>query len=273
MSAEATTARTRAQEVCKQVNQAMGTTGKYEGDASADGQEYPAFYWNDELRHGFTDLDVLPNGNITIKVNLPVGGKEPERANTPTDRAVSSEEALVSSQPNAEVVPTTLSQERSDRDGIEPEESALSSLLKHARVYELAGAPIPHSLLLYGVVGSAVMLLTGLFALVLPAPEAIHHSSFFWFMKSPAASVVSWMQAIAIPSVIIGLLMLLVDHYVASGRRSEFWRGVIVTQSVVGTISGLVCALFLALVLFILVVYILIGVAIFATICLALFVR
>ena len=61
--------------------------------------------------------------------------------------------------------------------------------------------------------------------------------------------------------------MLLVDVYLANGRRNQHWRPVVGVQSVVGNLSGVLSAVFLAFVVFIIVVYIVLGILFLAAIC------
>jgi hypothetical protein len=166
---------------------------------------------------------------------------------------------MARSLPSLAVQPSRVPDEAAD-------DSALADFLRHAVPYEFAG-PIPASLLLFGVIGSALLLTTGLLALVLPSPSAIQASAFFWFEAHAAATVVSWMQAIALPAVGVGGAMLLVDVYLANGRRNQHWRPVVGVQSVVGNLSGVLSAVFLAFVVFIIVVYIVLGILFLAAIC------
>jgi hypothetical protein len=152
-----------------------------------------------------------------------------------------------------------------------PDGSALQDLLSHVVPYELAGGPIPRRLLLFGVLGSVLLLATGLLALILPAPGVIRSSQFFWFEAPAAATVVGWMQAIALPAVAVGGAMLVVDSYLANGNRSEHWRPVVGAQSVVGNLSGVLSAVFLAFVLFIIVIYIVLGILIIVGCCITLY--
>ena len=70
---------------------------------------------------------------------------------------------MARSLPSLAVQPSRVPDEAAD-------DSALADFLRHAVPYEFAG-PIPASLLLFGVIGSALLLTTGLLALVLPSPS------------------------------------------------------------------------------------------------------
>lgn len=126
--------------------------------------------------------------------------------------------------------------------------SALKDLLAHSVVYEKAGAVIPRDLLQFGLFGSIVVIVTGLLALVLPDPASISRGEFFLVLGSTAASLDSLMHGLAIPAIVCGVLLLGLDIYLMQVPTSEQWRWAVVGQAAAGGAGGVLCVVFLALV-------------------------
>ena len=93
------------------------------------------------------------------------------------------------------------------------------------------------------------MLLSGLLAVVFSNPQAIRTGTFFLLFASEGAGLDSLIQTIALPAVALGLLLLGMDLYLAQGWHHENWRTAIVAQSLVGSVVGFFCALFVGIVL------------------------
>jgi hypothetical protein len=129
------------------------------------------------------------------------------------------------------------------------EKSALGSLLDFATPYKKAGAVIQYDLLQFGLYGSVVVIVTGLVALLLPGTTSIRHSNFYWVFGSETASVVSLMRALAIPAIISGGTLLMLDAWLMLVRTSARWRSVVVMQAAIGGVGGVICTVFLALVI------------------------
>ena len=138
------------------------------------------------------------------------------------------------------------------------EGDALASLLKRAVRYEKAGGVIPLSLMQFGLLGSIVVIMTGLLALVLPGPASISHGGFFLVFGGIAASLDSVLGALAVPAILSGIALLGLDIYLMKVRTSEHSRHVVVAQAAAGAASGAIGSLFLALLLLNLVIWIVI---------------
>jgi hypothetical protein len=135
-------------------------------------------------------------------------------------------------------------------------DSALEAFLSRTVIHELAGAAIPRDLLRFGLYGSIVVIATGVLGLVFPDADSIRRGSFFLIFSAPAADMRTIMHVVAIPLIACGVALLLLDLYMMQGRRSEHWRSVVVAQATAGGIGGVVSAVFLALVIINLVLWI-----------------
>ncbi|HYJ00355.1 MAG TPA: hypothetical protein VEX36_11865 [Thermoleophilaceae bacterium] len=134
--------------------------------------------------------------------------------------------------------------------------SALSDFLTHTRVYERAGGVIPRDLLQFGFLGSVVVIGTGLVALILPSPNSIQDGGFFLVWAGQAASLVSFLHALAVPAILGGLALLGLDLYLMRVPTSERWRSAVVVQAAAGGAGGILSTLFLALLVFNLAIWI-----------------
>lgn len=138
-----------------------------------------------------------------------------------------------------------------------PEDDALQSLLRRIGDYGKT-AVIPYDLLQFGLYGSVVVIVTGLFALILPGAASIRHSHFYLVLGSETASVVSLMRALAIPAIISGGCLLLLDACLMQVHTSARWRSMVVIQAAAGGVGGVICTIFLALVILNLAIWIVI---------------
>ena len=127
--------------------------------------------------------------------------------------------------------------------------SALRALLDHAIPYEKAGAVIPHDLLQFGLLGSGIVIATGLLALTLPDSAAIRHSDFYLVLGSLTASLDTVMGRAASPALICGGILLVLDACLMQVRTSSAWRYTVVAQAIAGGIGGAFCTVFLALII------------------------
>jgi hypothetical protein len=127
-------------------------------------------------------------------------------------------------------------------------DSALKSLLRKAIDQEKAGAVIPQEVMQFGLLGSAMVIATGLLALILPSAESIRNGDFFWILGSVAAGLDSVMGTVATEALIgVGGLLLL-DVCLMRVRTSWRWRSVVVAQVMAGGLAGAFGTIFLALV-------------------------
>lgn len=127
--------------------------------------------------------------------------------------------------------------------------SALSDFLGHTTIYEKAGAVVPRDLVQFGLLGSVVVMVTGLVALVLPSPGSISHGGFFLVLGSTEAGLDSFMHALAVPAMLCGALLLGLDVYLMRVPTSEHWRWAVVGQAAAGGVGGGLGVIFLALVI------------------------
>ena len=127
------------------------------------------------------------------------------------------------------------------------EESALESLLKRAAEHEGLGAVIPRDLLQFGLYGSVLVIVTGLLALMLPSPTSISHGHFFLVLGHAEAGLVGFMQALAVPAIVVGIALLGLDVYLSQVPTGERWRLAVVGQAAIGGVGGCLGVLFLAL--------------------------
>jgi hypothetical protein len=125
--------------------------------------------------------------------------------------------------------------------------SALSDFLRHSVVHEKAGSIIPLDLLSFGLLGSGVVILTGLLALAFPSPHAVAQGQFFLLLASEAAGLDSLMKHLAIAAICSGFLLLGIDLILMQVRTSEHWRLAVVGQAAVGGVGGMLCTLLLAI--------------------------
>ena len=143
-------------------------------------------------------------------------------------------------------------------------DDALQSLLSRITSHEKAGAVMPVDLVEFGFFGSLIVIVTGLLALILPSATAIHHSHLFLVFGSTTASLDSFMSAAAIPAMLCGTALLLLDIYLMHARTSAPWRSAVVAQAAAGGVAGAICSLFLALLVLNLAIYLVIGMLILA---------
>ncbi len=141
------------------------------------------------------------------------------------------------------------------------EGSALQDFLGRSVIYERAGAAIPRDLLRFGLYSAAVIVGTGILALVLPSPTHVRHGGFFLLFASQAAGLTSVIQSLAVPLIVLGGTLALLDAFLAQGRRASGWRSVIVAQAAVGGAGGFMSGAVAALVLISLLLWVLIAVA------------
>ncbi len=125
--------------------------------------------------------------------------------------------------------------------------SALDSLLERVIPYEEVGAVVPLNLLQFGLLGSGVVIVTGLLALALPGAESIRHSGFYWVLGNTVASLVTFMRTLAGPAIVLGVALLVLDAFLFVVRTSARWRSIIVLQAMVGGLGGVLATAFLAL--------------------------
>jgi hypothetical protein len=151
------------------------------------------------------------------------------------------------------------------------DESALDSLLKRAISHDKIGAVMPRDLVQFGLLGSGIVILAGLVALVLPDPSSIKnghgpvfHWHFFLMFRSMAAGLDSFVQAMAIPGIVAGLLLLVLDAFLTQIPTREHWRLAIVGQAAAGGVGATVGVLFLAVFILNLIVWAIIIVVIAA---------
>lgn len=127
------------------------------------------------------------------------------------------------------------------------DDNALRSLLNRAVPYEKAGAVIPFDLIRFGLLGSIVVICTGLLALIMPSAESVRDGGFYLVLGGLAAEVTSLMKALAVPGILFGTCLLGLDIYLMKVRTSERSRSVVAAQAAMGGASGTVCTVFLAL--------------------------
>ncbi len=126
-------------------------------------------------------------------------------------------------------------------------DGALSSFLARSVVYEKAGAVIPRDLVQFGLLASGAVFVTGLMALLLPGAASIRHGGFFLLFASQEAGLETLMHTLALPAIFLASALFALDVCLMKGRRSERWRSAIVAQAVAGGVGGVICTLFLAL--------------------------
>jgi hypothetical protein len=152
----------------------------------------------------------------------------------------------------------TASKSPSRRTG---EGSALRDLLEHSLIHERAGAAIPRDLMQFGFYGAAIITATGLLALALPTnPSALHSHSFHGFflvLDGPAGDIGASLHSIAIPLIVLGVGLLVLDVILSRGARSAGWRPVVVAQAAVGGVGGVIPAVFIVIALINLVIWVL----------------
>jgi hypothetical protein len=141
--------------------------------------------------------------------------------------------------------------------------SALSEFLRRTTIYEDAGAVMPRDLVSFGLLGSLVVIATGVLALILPSPEAIRDGGFFLVLGDQAAGLVELLRGLAVPAIVCGIALLLLDVHLMTTPTGEQWRSAVVAQAAAGGVGGALGTLFLALLIFNLAIWI-------ALVCLAL---
>jgi hypothetical protein len=141
--------------------------------------------------------------------------------------------------------------------------SALTEFLKHTSVYGTR-AVIPRELLQYGVYGSLALVVIGVLGMVVASPTAIAHSGFFWILGHVAADVMSVIQPVAVPAMVLGFALLILDVFLMLVPSSEHWRWAVVGQAAAGGVGGVFGTIFLALVIINLAIWIAIGILVLA---------
>jgi hypothetical protein len=126
--------------------------------------------------------------------------------------------------------------------------SALGDFLDHVDIYNKG--VIPRDLVQLGLYGSTVMILTGLVALVIPSPHSISQGELFLLFASIGAGLAGFLQVLAVPAILFGLLLLGIDVYLSQVPTGERSRWIVVGQATAGGIGGGIGVLFLALVIF-----------------------
>jgi hypothetical protein len=125
--------------------------------------------------------------------------------------------------------------------------SALADFLRHSVIYEKAGAVIPCDLLSFGLLGSLVVIGTGLLALIFPSPHAVAQGQFFLLLASEAAGLDAFMKHLAVVAICSGAALLVLDLFLMHVRTSAHWRWAVVGQAAMGGLGGALCTLFLVL--------------------------
>jgi hypothetical protein len=129
------------------------------------------------------------------------------------------------------------------------ERSALSDLLSRSIIHEKAGAVVPRDLLQFGLLGSILVIATGLLALIFPGAESIRQGGFFFLFGGQVADLASIMEAAAIPAIVCGIALLGLDLYLMQTPSSDYGRAAVVAQAAAGGVGGTVSTVFLALVI------------------------
>lgn len=140
--------------------------------------------------------------------------------------------------------------------GTPEDDNALRSMLSRVTSHEGAGAAIPFDLLRFGLVGSIVVVATGLLALILPGADSVRHSDFYLVLGGLAADITLLVKALAIPAIIAGVSLLVLDIYLMQARTSARSRPIIVAQAAMGGTGGVICTALLALLVLNLVIWI-----------------
>lgn len=146
------------------------------------------------------------------------------------------------------------------------DENALLGLLARSVVHEQAGAPIPMDLLRFGFLAAAALLATALIGALLPSPVVVARAHFFLLLGGVAATFTGVLQALVPFALALGCGLLALDFFLASGRRHAVWRYVIVAQAALGAAGLGLDGVLLAIVLFDLALWIMLGVAIAAVV-------
>ncbi len=141
-------------------------------------------------------------------------------------------------------------------DQQDEEESALKSLLRRAAVHDKA--VIPTDLVQFGLYGSVIVIATALLALALPSEQSISHSGFYLVFGGALGGLASFVRALAGPALLFGFALLGVDIYLMKVPTRAHSRATIVTQAAAGGVSATICAIFLALIVVNLVIWLLI---------------
>ena len=139
------------------------------------------------------------------------------------------------------------------------DDSALKSLLRRAAVHNKA--VIPADLVQFGLLGSGIVILTALLALAMPSEHSISHSSFYLLFGGVLGSLAAFAHALAVPALLFGVALLALDIYLMKVPTQGHTRSAIVAQATAGGVSATLCALFLALIVINLVIWILIAAA------------
>lgn len=150
------------------------------------------------------------------------------------------------------------------------DDSPFAQFLNNTVSYEKTGAVIPMELLRFGLFGSLIVIATGLVALMIPSAGEIQGSDFFLVLEDQVADISTIMHTAAFPAIGFGVALLLVDLYLMRVPTSEHSRVLVVGQAAAGGIGGMVCAIFLALALLNLVLWIIIIVCCIGLVCMIL---
>ncbi|MBJ7469800.1 MAG: hypothetical protein JHD16_00790 [Solirubrobacteraceae bacterium] len=126
--------------------------------------------------------------------------------------------------------------------------SPLGAFLRSATSHQRAGGPIPIDVLRYGIIGSAVVILTGVVALLLPPAPDLSSSGFFLLLGRQVSWIVEFAKHLAVPAIGCGLALLCLDLYLMRAPSGRYSRAFVVGQAVAGGALGALGAVFLALV-------------------------
>ena len=154
--------------------------------------------------------------------------------------------------------------------------SALRDFLSHAVIYGNR-ALMPRDLVQFGLMGSGLAILASVIALALPDPASIEHAHgpmfhahFFLILGSVAGGLVGLLQALAVPAIVCGVMLLGLDIYFMRVPTTEEWRWAIVGQAAAGGLGAGIGILFFALLILNVVVWLVIVVFIAAACLMAL---
>jgi hypothetical protein len=141
--------------------------------------------------------------------------------------------------------------------------SALRTFLnRYSTVYEEEGAVIPWSVMRYGVFSCTVMIGLGLFGL----PMTGGHGKFFIAFGAAAGGLASALHGLAVPWILLGLAALGLDVYLLKVPTTGEWRAAVPIELALAAVQVTLAVLLLAIVVFNLAIWIVIGIAILAVI-------
>jgi hypothetical protein len=137
---------------------------------------------------------------------------------------------------------------------VSPGNSALTDFLKHTKDYLTDKAVMPADLVRFGLYGAGIMILAGLIALALPDPSTLRHmhawlfhAHFFVFFRSISAGLDGFAHALAVPAIVCGVLLLVLDAFLTQIPTTERWRLAVVGQAAAGGVGAGLGVILLAL--------------------------